>query len=59
MKLSEIKKHLSTAEAVNFELQNGTLVPEHFHVTEVGIVKKHFIDCGVTVRSEKVANFQL
>src|SRR3546814_11286916 len=59
MKLSEIKKHLSTAEAVNFELENRTKVPEHFHVTEVGIVTKQFIDCGGTVRNEKVANFQL
>lgn len=59
MKLSEIKKHLSTAEAVNFKLPDGSLVPEHFHVTEVGIVDKHFIDCGGTVRKERVANFQL
>jgi hypothetical protein len=59
MKLSEIKKHLSTVEAVNFELEDGTKVPEHFHVTEVGIVTKAFIDCGGTVRNEKVANFQL
>lgn len=59
MKLSEIKHHLSTVETVNFELQNGTLVPEHFHVTEVGVVTKHFIDCGGTVRNEKVVNFQL
>ena len=59
MKLSEIKKHLETATAVNFQLPNGTYVPEHFHVTEVGIVDKHFIDCGGTVRREKVANFQL
>jgi len=59
MKLSEIKKYLRTAEAVNFELQNGASVPEHFHVTEVGVVSKHFIDCGGTIRNEKVANFQL
>jgi Family of unknown function (DUF6428) len=59
MKLSEIKKYLSTAEAVNFKLQNGASVPEHFHVTEVGVVTKHFIDCGGTERKEKVANFQL
>jgi hypothetical protein len=59
MKLSEIKKHLATAEAVNFQLSDGTYVPEHFHVTEVGIVDKHFIDCGGKVRREKVANFQL
>lgn len=59
MKLSEVKHILQTAEAVDFELGNGTKVPEHFHVTEVGVVTKHFIDCGGTVRNEKVANFQL
>jgi hypothetical protein len=59
MKLSDIKNILQTAEAVNFELENGAQVPEHFHVTEVGVITKHFIDCGGTVRHEKVANFQL
>ena len=59
MKLSEIKKILSTAEGVNFKLENGNSVPEHFHVTEVGIVTKDFIDCGGKLRHEKVANFQL
>lgn len=59
MKLSEIKEILSTADSVNFKLENGTLVPEHFHVTEVGVITKDFIDCGGTVRHEKVANFQL
>jgi hypothetical protein len=59
MKLSEIKNHLQQLEAVNFKLEDNTFVPEHFHVTEVGIVTKHFIDCGGTVRNEKVANFQL
>lgn len=59
MKLSDFKKHLSTATEVNFILPNGTMVPKHFHVTEVGQVTKHFIDCGGTVRNEKVVNFQL
>lgn len=59
MKLSEIKTHLETAGSVNFQLTDGTPVPEHFHVTEVGVVTKHFIDCGGTVRNEKTANFQL
>ena len=59
MKLSEIKMHLSTAEAVNFQLPDGSYVPEHFHVTEVGTVDKHFIDCGGTERRERVVNFQL
>ncbi|RZK65691.1 MAG: hypothetical protein EOO95_07790 [Pedobacter sp.] len=59
MKLSEIKTILTTAEGVNFKLENGNTVPEHFHVTEVGIITKDFIDCGGTVRHEKIANFQL
>nr|WP_276901158.1 DUF6428 family protein [Pedobacter kyonggii] len=59
MKLSEIKEILTSAESVNFQLEDGTTVPEHFHVTEVGIITKDFIDCGGKVRHEKVANFQL
>lgn len=59
MKLSEIKKHLATAQVVNFKLPTGAYVPEHFHVTEVGLITKHFIDCGGTERLEKVVNFQL
>lgn len=59
MKLSEIKKYLIDAEAVNFKLPDGSYVPEHFHVTEVGVVTKNFIDCGGTIRKEELANFQL
>ena len=59
MKLSEIKEVLKTVETVTFQLPNGTFVPEHFHVTEVGLITKHFIDCGGTVRKETVVNFQL
>ena len=59
MKLSEVKSALVSLDAVNFELPNGELVPSHFHVTEVGQITKHFIDCGGTVRNEKVVNFQL
>jgi hypothetical protein len=59
MKLSELKTHLTGAESLNFRLPDGSFVPEHFHVTEVGVVDKHFIDCGGTERREKVANFQL
>lgn len=59
MKLSEIKNHLKEAKGVSFQLPNGTLVQENFHVTEVGIITKKFIDCGGTLREEKVVNFQL
>ena len=59
MKLSEIKNHLNSLDQITFMLPNGELVPTHFHVTEVGKITKHFIDCGGTVRHEEVANFQL
>ncbi|HSD14969.1 MAG TPA: DUF6428 family protein [Flavobacterium sp.] len=59
MRLAEIKEVLKTMEAVNFQLPDGTFVPEHFHVTEIGEITKNFIDCGGTVRKETVVNFQL
>ena len=59
MKLSDIKKILPTLENVEFQLENGTFIPEHFHVTEVGMITKNCIDCGGVIRNEKVVNFQL
>ncbi|MCL9806652.1 DUF6428 family protein [Flavobacterium amniphilum] len=59
MKLSEIKTILPALDDVAFQLENGTFVPEHFHVTEIGTINKHFIDCGGTIRKEKTVNFQL
>lgn len=59
MKISEIKNALSNLQTVKFKLPDGSYVPAHFHVTEVGLVTKHFIDCGGTERKETVANFQL
>jgi hypothetical protein len=59
MKLSEIKTALITLETIAFQLPNGQLVPNHFHVTEIGKITKNFIDCGGTVRKEEVVNFQL
>lgn len=59
MKLSEVKAALQQVEKIVFTLPNGDAVPKHFHVTEVGKVSKHFIDCGGTVRQEERINFQL
>ncbi|GAB5410800.1 MAG: DUF6428 family protein [Balneolaceae bacterium] len=59
MNLSEVKNALIELEEISFVLPNGDLVPRHFHVTEVGLINKHFIDCGGTLRSEDVINFQL
>jgi hypothetical protein len=59
MKLSQLKQELVGVHELNFELPNGTFVPKHFHVTEIGQIDKHFIDCGGTVRNERTVNFQL
>ena len=59
MKLSEIKQLLLLLENVEFQLEDGTFVPEHFHFTEIGQISKKFIDCGGVVREESVVNFQL
>jgi hypothetical protein len=59
MKLSEFKNKLTTLERVEFMQPDGNHVPHHFHITEVGLTTKHFIDCGGTVREEKIVNFQL
>lgn len=59
MKLSAIKNILPGLQNVSFRLENGTYVPEHFHVKEVGMITKYFIDCGGIIRTEKKAGFQL
>jgi len=59
MKLSEFKTILSDKMFIEFQLESGEKVPTHFHVTEVGVISKHFIDCGGTERKENVVNFQL
>lgn len=59
MNLSEVKDTLPKLPSINFRLPNGDYVAPHFHVTEVGLVTKHFIDCGGMERKETLANFQL
>ena len=59
MTLTNIKTILSSLDRLAFQLPDERLVPEHFHVTEVGVVEKHFVDCGGTERKEQKINFQL
>jgi hypothetical protein len=59
MKLSAIKSELASMHELSFTLPDGTQVPAHFHVTEVGQVSKRYIDCGGTIRQESAINFQL
>jgi hypothetical protein len=59
MNLLALKQHLHNLEQIQFELPNGTYVPSHFHLTEVGSVKRHFMDCGGTLRKEEAISLQL
>ena len=59
MKLSEVKSTLQRIGEVRFKLPDGSFVPQHFHVTEIGAISKNFIDCGGKVRQDDVVNFQL
>lgn len=59
MKLSEFKNKLLQIENFTIQLPNGTMVPSHFHITEMGLITKNFIDCGNTIREEKFIVFQV
>lgn len=59
MKLSTFKLHLKTLSELNFKYENGEEIAAHFHITEVGLLERHFIDCGGTVRKEQHINMQL
>ena len=59
MKLSEVKQTLSEIDTLTFKLPTGEAIPAHFHVTEVGLINKHFIDCGGTMRMTQSISFQL
>ena len=59
MTIEEVKKELTKLESITFVLPDGSFVPAHFHITEVGKVTKDFIDCGGQRRTEEEACFQL
>ena len=59
MKLSQIKNILKLKEDVKFKLINWDIIPEHFHITEIWLVSKKFIDCGWSLRENNTINFQL
>ncbi|MDB6135269.1 MAG: hypothetical protein JWM59_3512 [Verrucomicrobiales bacterium] len=61
MTLRELKLILSNAGSRHFrlELPDGPPVPVSFHVTEVGLVRKTFIDCGGTLRESTACQLQV
>lgn len=59
MKISKFIEHLKQLNSLTILNANGTLVPQHFHITEAGLTTRHFIDCGSTIRIEKFVNLQV
>ncbi|HPH87102.1 MAG TPA: DUF6428 family protein [Chitinophagales bacterium] len=59
MKISVLKNHLENLTELNFKLPDGTFVPAHFHLTEIGLMTKHFVDCGISIHHDKWATLQL
>ena len=65
MLVSEFKEHVRSIskeygglDVLRFKLPNGH-VPEHFHITEVGVSDKCFVDCGGYQRRLTYVCFQL
>ncbi len=59
MKLSTFKQYLGHVSLPVFDLRNGSSVPAHYHITEVWLVTKQFIDCGGVMRISEKVTFQL
>ena len=61
MQLSQLTELLAQHPdaGLAFTLPDGSAVAQHFHVTEVGRVRKDFIDCGGTVRQTDACVLQV
>ena len=62
MKISQFKSALQLAKPTDnpqFLQLNGLTVSAHYHITEIGLILKNFVDCGGVVRQERRASMQL
>lgn len=61
MTVDEVCRALAThpGERMHWMLPDRSFVPAHYHITEVGRVRKDFIDCGGTVRSLETCLLQV
>ena len=54
-----LTKYQNSPEPILFRLDNDVIIPPYFHITEMGLKTKHFVDCGGTIRSEQNITFQI
>ena len=59
MKLSELQNQLIRLESLTILRPDGSFVLPHFHITEIGLTTKKYVDCGGTIREEIKIGMQL
>jgi len=69
MKLQELKENLKKTELklgtlakvrpLLLKLEDGTIIPPYYHITEMGVIVKHIVDCGGTLRTTNNITFQV
>ena len=61
MKLHELNSLLSefSTKCFRIQLPDGNAVPLSFHVTEIGLVHKTFLDCGGSLRESRICQLQI
>lgn len=61
MNLRELKDLLASHSGGHFRIRlpDGSAVPQSFHITEVGRVRKTFLDCGGTLRDLTICQLQV
>ncbi len=61
MNLAELKSLLTAHPERHFRIRlpDGDAVPVSFHVTEVGRLRKTFLDCGGTLRESETCQLQI
>tara|TARA_R100000908_G_scaffold29628_1_gene13451 strand:- start:16 stop:465 length:450 start_codon:yes stop_codon:yes gene_type:complete len=55
----ELVKQTNIVGDLLFEVDGGSIIPPYFHITEMGLKNKYFVDCGGTVRTESFITFQV
>jgi hypothetical protein len=60
MNLPELKARLRAHPGLNVSIirPDGTAIPAHYHLTEVGHVVKNFVDCGGKFRASETCVLQ-
>lgn len=61
MNIQEFVEHLQAhpEKPLRLRLPDGSQVPAHFHITEVGHVTRRFVDCGGTRRVQETCLLQV